>query len=294
MVNGHSNINDNFGIGYPRKGVFYLTSNNNYVTQEFGFWLQIMGDHARFIKNSLNPDQANLSMVAGNFIELFDRLLEKARQTSSYKDSLLQAYATEILQATLSLRDFKRELLADRLNNKAVTFLSPIFYNHMLNELEEFLSVLADIEAGRQKVENVLGQHLLWSSDAAAHAGTLGSDLDKVEYQLIETSRIFEASFDHFYIRAVELTGYFRSNPPSVDPVLEAYNVAMTKQMKEFMAFLKELKQGLTSQQILGRLVPLVPDHMYREECYYLSKIVGSESSLSMPDCDPGKPRVES
>jgi hypothetical protein len=265
-----------------------LGQNNNYTANELRFWLQIMGDHARFIKSSLNPDQTNLVMIAGNFIEVYDRLLEKVRQLSAVKEPHL----TEITQLTLSLRDFKRELLADRLKNLPTTVLPPTFYNHMLNELEDFLKVLADIETGGQNQGSIIGQHLLWSLDAAAHATSIGSDLDKVEYKLQEIAKKFEQSFDHFYIKAVEITGYFRSCPPSILPVLEAYNIQMTDQMKGFMIYLEDLKKGVIQQRVFGRLEPLVPDHMYREECYYLCKIAEFQPNLQIPDCDPGRPRV--
>lgn len=261
---------------------------------ELRFWLQILGDHARFIKYSLMPDETNMSMVAANFIELFDRLLEKTREAKIVKEPVMKSHLGEILQTTLSFRDFNRELLAERLKNKLVTSLPPVFYNHMLNELESFLKVLTDIECGPERAENILGQHLLWSLDAAAHAALIGSDLDKVEYRLREMSNKFERAFDHDYVKAVELAGYFRSNPPSAAPVLEAYNRDMAFQIKEFMAFLEEIKGGVKEQRILGRLWPLTLDHMYREGCYYLLKLAAVEPGLSIPDCDPGRPRVES
>ncbi len=271
-----------------------MSPNHPSGVYELRFWLQILGDHARFIKYSLEPDQTNISMIAANFIELLDRLLEKTRESKITKEPIMKSHLGEILQTTLSFRDFKRELLAERLKNKLVTALPPVFYNHMLNELECFLKVLTDIECGQEKEENILGQHLLWSLDAAAHAAIIASDLDKVEYRLREMSIKFETAFDHDYIKAVELAGYFRSSPPSAAPVLEAYNRDMAFQMKEFMAFLEELKVGLKEQRISGRLWPLAVDHMYREECYYLSKIAAIEPNLSIPDCDPGRPRVES
>lgn len=265
-----------------------MSQNNNYATKELWFWLQIMGDHARFIKGSLSPDQGNMVMIAVNFIETYDRLLEKARQSSTMKEPIF----SEITQITLSLRDFKRELLAERLKNTAVTALTPTYYNHMLNELEDFLKVVTDIKVGRQSTGGILGQHLLWSLDAAGHAASLGSDFDKVEYQLREGARKFEQSFDRFYIKAVELTGLFRSCPPAAEPVLAAYNGEMTNQMKAFMVYLEDLQKGLLQQRVLGRLVPLIPDHMYREECYYLSKIAEHQPSLMILDCDPGRPRI--
>ena len=45
--------------------------------------------------------------------------------------------------------------------------------------------------------------------------------------------------------------------------------------------------------KVLSTLTPLMPDHMLREECYYLIKLAQS-SEVRMPDCDPTRPRVES
>ncbi|MEK3916060.1 DUF2935 domain-containing protein [Paenibacillus sp. FSL H7-0331] len=45
-------------------------------------------------------------------------------------------------------------------------------------------------------------------------------------------------------------------------------------------------------EELLGSLNPLLPDHMYREECYYLNKLAQS-GEISVPDCNPTTPRVE-
>jgi cell division protease FtsH len=60
----------------------------------------------------------------------------------------------------------------------------------------------------------------------------------------------------------------------------------------EFMEFLNALKEARLSKEVLGRITPIIPDHMYREECYYLTKL-SQVSSVKKPGCDPGKPRIE-
>lgn len=258
------------------------------LTGELRFWTQIMGDHARFIKNSLVPDQTNLNLIADNFMQIFDRFYEKAVHFEEGKELSL---ISDINAAVLSFRDFKRELLASRLRNQPATSLGPTFYNHMLNELEDFLRVLAGYQTGKLGKDNILGFHLLWGLDAAAHAAILDGDLDKVEYKLHKTAQAFARDFDHLYIKAVELIGYFRSKPPAAEPVLERYNLEMAAAIQQFMEFLVELRQGVLKQQILGRILPLQPDHMWREECYYLLKIAEYTPGLLKPDCDPGRPR---
>lgn len=265
-------------------------SENN-LKFELVFWLQIMGDHARFIKDSLSAGSDSLQMIAADFIRLFDRLYDKAGQDNELKPC--GNLVNEITNGVISFREFKRELLSDRLRNLQVTKLTPTFYNHMLNELERFLAVLTIGTPEGLTKENVLGEHLLWTSDAAGHAAALAGDLDKVEYGLRTEAECFLNRFDEFYLKAVEITGYYRSNPPAVQPVLEAFNFKIVKAMQDFMGYLTELKEKLIKGQVLSGLSPLIPDHMYREECYYLHKIAIYQPGIPKPDCDPGRPRVE-
>jgi len=48
---------------------------------------------------------------------------------------------------------------------------------------------------------------------------------------------------------------------------------------------------NIEEKKVLGIISPLVLDHMFREECYYLTKL-SMVSDTKEPDCDPGKPRV--
>ncbi len=258
---------------------------------ELNFWLQIMGDHARFIKTSLLADNSNLVMVATNFIQLFDKFLDKIRQGNGIEPG--GELINEITDGVISFREFKRELLSDRLRNLPVTSLAPTFYNHMLNKLEGFLAVLTIGRPEGLAKENVLGEHLLWTLDASGHAAALASDLDKVEYALRAEAGFFLTRFDGLYIKAVELTGLYRSNPPAVQSVLESYNFEIVKVIQDFMGYLEELKEKVLKDRVLSRLSPLIPDHMYREECYYLHKIARFQPGMLKPDCDPGRPRVE-
>ena len=59
-----------------------------------------------------------------------------------------------------------------------------------------------------------------------------------------------------------------------------------------FKKFLKELEELVRSKKVLGSLQPLLLDHMYREECYYLTKL-SFVSEVKAPECDPTKPRQE-
>ena len=58
------------------------------------------------------------------------------------------------------------------------------------------------------------------------------------------------------------------------------------------MSFLKEIEEMRISKRALGTLMPLMADHMFREECYYLTQF-SMKTNVSKPPCDPTAPRLE-
>ncbi|HEY8464999.1 MAG TPA: DUF2935 domain-containing protein [Bacillota bacterium] len=239
--------------------------------EELLFWSEIMGDHARFIIDAIKPGNPNTVRMAEKFINQFDRIFQRVRSEAPTDPDLLNEAST----TTMQFREFKRELLEQSLRKMPVTALTPTFYNHMLNELEQFLNLLNQLQAEGTVQRNNLGVHLLWVLDAAGHAAIVMSNLDKVEYLYREEAKAFENSFDKLYLKAVEIAGYYRSDPTAVQPVLQGFNRQIINIMQEFIAYLTELREGTRTLEIVGSLVPLVPDHMLRETHYYLKQIGG-------------------
>ena len=256
---------------------------------EHRFWLQILGDHSRFITNALAPEEKQDIRLAESFIQWFDGALEAAR-THSIPLTELTAKAHN---AATRLRAFKLDLLDRRLMNTVAVALTPTFLNHMVNELEEYVRVLNSLMEGKGvPAYPSLHHDLLWLPDASGHAAAIAMDLDAVEKRLIKQSRKFEKHFDGFYLKAIELTGYFRTLKEHY-PALSKFHADVNMEMAVFMNFLKELEELGLSDELLSRIDPLLPDHMFREECYYLLKLSQS-GSVPQPDCDPAKPRLTS
>ncbi|MBD2872095.1 DUF2935 domain-containing protein [Paenibacillus arenilitoris] len=257
---------------------------------EHRFWLQILGDHARFIYNALSPEETGDIELAKQFLDHFDRLLEKARAQGDA--NRLSELNKEAHEAAEHLRSFKLHLLDRRLLGQAAIGLTPTFLNHMVNELEEYLTILNELLSGKPVPHFTSLHHdLLWLPDAAGHAAAIAMDLDAVEQRLIQKSEAFEKHFNDFYLKAIELAGYLRTLRPHY-PALTKFHSDVNAEMAVFMAFLKEVEELGLSAELLSRLSPLVPDHMFREECYYLLKL--SEcGAVPPPDCNPARPRLE-
>ncbi|GIO11579.1 hypothetical protein J19TS2_11340 [Cohnella xylanilytica] len=258
---------------------------------EHRFWLQILGDHARFILNGLSPKETNDIAKAQRFIAGFDRLLRQAREATAATDltALNQAANAE----TMALRDFKLDLLSRSLLGKITISLPPTFLNHMLNELEEYGRILTALLAGQPvPIYHPLHHDLLWLQDAYGHAGSIASGLDRVEADLLHRSVEFEKHFQALYLKAVEMAGYLRTRLQDFPP-MRRFHEQIDLEMALFRKFLHELEELELKAESLDIISPLMPDHMAREECYYLLKLAQS-GAVPSPNCDPTKARVES
>lgn len=127
--------------------------------------------------------------------------------------------------------------------------------------------------------------------DGSGHAASIEDTLDDIEIDLKRRSTIFMKEFDVLYRRAVEMPGYMRTGLVSF-PALDFLNNQADLKMRQFMEFLKEIECLVSDKRALGTIQPIVPDHMYREECYYLTKL-SWVSNIPKLECDPGKPRVQ-
>lgn len=256
---------------------------------EHRFWLQIMGDHARMILGVLAPaEQADVTK-ARQFQTIFDELLAVAR--GSETDAGLAELNEQADQAVSALRAFKLSLLERLLLGRVQIGFTPTFLNHMVNELEEYQRILKALLQGKPvPVFHPLHHDLLWLQDAIGHAAGLGSDLDLTEQQLIAKTRMFQEQFKALYLKSVEMAGYIRTGLQDF-PAFRKFHKDIDLEMRIFMHFLQELEEMQISAETLDRITPLIPDHMYREECYYLLKLAQS-GVVPQPDCDPAKPRV--
>ncbi|OXM83881.1 DUF2935 domain-containing protein [Paenibacillus rigui] len=258
---------------------------------EHRFWLQILGDHSRFIWSTLSPKEDRAIQIAHQFIQSFDSLLELARK--SLTDEELMSLNQQALSLTIQLRSFKLDLLKQMLTRNVSIGLTPTFINHMVNELEEYLRIVNELAAGRPVPHfDAIHHDLLWLSDASGHAASIASDLDMVEKRLMEKSQMFEVHFQQFYIKSIEMAGYMRTQLSDF-PAFRKFHKDIDIEMKLFVAFLQEIEDLELSVEVLDRISPLIPDHMMREECYYLTKLAGL-GMVPNPNCDPTKPRVES
>jgi hypothetical protein len=253
------------------------------------FWLQIMGDHARFIFFSLAPTESEYILTAQQFILIFDELLNDVQKklTSQALEELLSKAYSEVYR----FREFKLELLSMSLTSDLNSHLPPTFINDMLNELEEYLQLLMVFREQKPTLLHPLHYHMLWLSDAVGHCATIAAQLDPAEKDLIELSSRYELQFEDLYTKALFMNGYLRTQLTNF-PSLNRLNDQAAIAIRNFIEFLDNLRDQKADNKVLGTLMPLMADHMSREECYYLWKLSQTADTVHRPDCDPARPRM--
>jgi hypothetical protein len=88
------------------------------------------------------------------------------------------------------------------------------------------------------------------------------------------------------------MAGFLRANIEDF-PALKRFHDHIELELTIFQSFLRELEHLELSKEILSSLSPLMADHMFREECYYLTKLSETTKTVKKPDCDPINAKVD-
>jgi hypothetical protein len=254
------------------------------------FWLQIMGDHARFIFFSLAPNEIEYLQRAQDFIIGFDNLLAQVNNSDDRAE--LSIISRQAHQLTLQLREFKLLLLSLTLTSDIKIHLTSSFINDMLNELEEYIIIICSLKAEKPILFHPIHYHILWLTDAIGHVASVTANLDLIEKDLIEKCNYYELQFSDLLLKSIMMNGYLRTQLNNF-PSLSRLNKQVENLITSFKDFLEYLRDERITGQILGSLFPLMADHMAREECYYLWKLGSTAGLIRRPDCNPASPRIE-
>lgn len=252
---------------------------------EHKFWLQILGDHLRFIKMTLAAKEVQLLQETERLIPVLDSLLEQARRN--------QNPLAQINQAVAEVKNLKLTILQRHLVGAVDINLPPTFINHMQNELQDYERILTGFQATGKVVPNhVVDTHLLWTSDTAGHAIALVQTLDPTEKKLMKKLKKVNKTFDILFCTAVEYKGYFRAITENF-PAVHALNDKAVVELELFMKMLEAIREERFTVELLGTTNPLMVDHMLREGSYYLQKVAEAEGKSIQLPYDPTAPRQE-
>jgi hypothetical protein len=121
------------------------------IVQENVFWARIMSDHAKFIRNLMDPSERRFVAIANDFSEEFQTLLAQARDLEGYlwdyrNIPTLPRFENDLIGATKRIRDFKAEAAELLQDCRALAIAPPLLLDHVRREAEHFLKILDMIQ----------------------------------------------------------------------------------------------------------------------------------------------------
>jgi hypothetical protein len=153
----------------------------------------------------------------------------------------------------------------------------PTFIEHMIREGKEFLRQLDYIKMMAENeslsyVKLAMNQNKLWLPDAAGHASYIQGALDMTEKPLIQKARAFEKDFEGLFYKTYELKSILHPKYPEMPQVIYLNEQSIEK-IEDFVSFLSHIKELIEHKKVMSMLSALIPDHMQREEAYYVARL---------------------
>ncbi|SHJ33027.1 protein of unknown function [Geosporobacter subterraneus DSM 17957] len=247
------------------------------LREEIIFWTEIMRDHAEFQFTTLSPREVEYIGQAQYYMQIFESLNLEAK---GYTDKSSPADEANLIQKNMTVLlnfiQFKRSIVYRLMTCGIEIGLPPSFINHMINEAMEYYRVLCMAQGTipmNIALENIR-LHNIWLPDASGHASAVAAELDPVEAMLIEKAKYFVKTFDKLFKKAVELYQIFERTGLQ-DGSLGYFNEEVAKEIEAFISYLEKIKTTREQCVVLatGVFTALMPDHMMREEKYYLYRI---------------------
>lgn len=121
----------------------------------------------------------------------------------------LAGFNKQVIEKVKKLKAFKIHLIQRHLTEHPGLNIPPSLLSHMVNELEEYESILRYLDGGKiPLLAHPIHHHHLWILDAIGHAASISSSLDMSERELRKELQEFEQDFCRCYNKVQELAGY--------------------------------------------------------------------------------------
>ncbi|MDI3280783.1 MAG: DUF2935 domain-containing protein, partial [Bacillota bacterium] len=269
------------------------------VKEELRFWVGIMDDHAKFMRNGFDPTEEELFRRAD---ELARELDEVKRRVDAFSETTPRREVAEVEEravgAVRRLRGFKLEVIRGIRECRILTELPAELIDHLRREADYFLGVVDFLhrrplprrdELGlpdsdrpvhvlpvqlipffrRQAFAIGVDLSLFWLKVHAEHAGVLVLFYRPVvQADLIRRTSNFQQELDLLYRRALEVD----ERRSGLRELLREVRPAM-EQWRDFLAQLFEEIRRCRVPTGQVNFPARLADHMRREADYYLAII---------------------
>ncbi len=244
--------------------------------EEHRFWLEIIQDHAYFVRDHLSVSETRYVQDAKAYIAAFQQLLDQLEgmeRTIRYNSPEQVAFAQRVMPVADGYYRFEGHLQRLRIANQVNLNLSPTYLNGTLNENQEYVRLLSFAVQGIVPTALPLVDLLdLWLEDQLGHAILLANVLDPAEFGLQEQASQFAQTFRALFTKNELIRGYLRFSPPQIPVQLKLARDTL-QAVLQFYALVERVIMQYGRLELLDRTTLRFLEHHLPESCYFIRKL---------------------
>lgn len=246
------------------------------VWEEHLFWLEILQDHAYFVRDHLSPAEQEYVNTAQNYIQLFTEQINQLKRiprSSTYKEDVMIQFSKSVWPVVLGYFKFEGKLQALRIDNKINLNLSPTYLNGTLAENQEYLRIINAWSQGKDPIPLPLVDLMdLWLEDQLGHVTLFRDLIDPIEIMLNRQAEEYSNKFRAYIVQNHHLKGYLRFKEPGFARQKEfAYEVGKTT--IEMNQFIYSMVTKYKKNKLLNKSTLRFLEHHFPETCYFIKKL---------------------
>lgn len=256
--------------------------------EEHQFWLEILEDHAYFIRDYLSPAETKWVQQAQQFINWFKQVqleLESLPKSLPLQSPEMIKLAKKAYEVSHQYYLFEGHLLNLRLNNQVNLNLTPSYLNGTLSENREYLRILEYYRKGSDYPPLPFTELLeLWLQDQLGHVLLILRMLDGVEFDLIQQGNVLRSEFSQHIVKNTAIKGYlvFASQGFPIQ-IRFAHEVAHS--VVKFNLLVQRTIQLYKDNALVNQSTLRFLEHHFPESCYFMKKLSYYAPQIEYPDC---------
>ncbi|MFC3799122.1 DUF2935 domain-containing protein [Cohnella sp. GCM10012308] len=246
------------------------------IKEEHLFWLEVLEDHAHFLRDYLSPEEKRWWREAERFFQPFREAISQAEALPSFEPAeapAMRAFAESVYPLADAYCRLEGHMQHLRLFNQVNLNLSPSYFNGTIGENQEYLRQLSYWARGMPAPALGLTQLLdLWIEDQLGHAVLLHGVLDPVEQALGAQSDKFATVFSSYMVKNRAMQSYERFTAPGF-PAETRFAAEVLGTVQEFYAFVQRIVAEYVGTELLSKATLRFLEHHFPESCYFMRKL---------------------
>lgn len=261
--------------------------------QEHHFWIEILSDHAIFVRDYLSPSEHDFVNKANQFALAFEELhkqLTPLKRDEPASSNAMISFSHNAYHLARAYFNFEGKIQRLRIRNEININLSPSYFNGTLDENQEYLRQLTFYIEGKVPPPlSLLDLMDLWLTDQVGHSSLLIDILDPIEVELIAKAQSIQNQFRVYISKNRAMRGFLRFTPSGFR-AQQRFADEVAHSIQNLNSLVEEVMSLYEVDEVLNNTTLRFLEHHFPESCYFLVHLSQYAPSIPSPSCSLTKP----